>query len=477
MAAQCFMLGNFINATHGSSAGTFDKRTFLTRSHLEPTMGPPKALTINQVNHEDPDIADYLEGQIWLNKMMQVTASPFQNTLRSIPKKRAPAKTIEFPENSAALQHLLSIQGLDTEEVRKSKEEFLEGKKTLAEDFQSFSKEEDEALWKLQQEKEAKEMKNKVNNIKQKGATKHLQKKKQQNQRTSETASWGDWDITNIKVKDISQENKAYKEYKLKNSIKTVGEGLRRKNKLKNKKQKEKPKKSKITWGETVCVEFTLPDEEGEEEENKSKQTKCFWTEYQNNLFETSEDAQLYKIIESCQEVAPASKKLLEENHKEKHNIAKRRKEQEITVRWLLGEPTNKQMEIGKQNGNMLTNVRVLDKLAEDLAGKHRTNMIGEDHEEYDTVFRIAENSKEDRKIEIARACIKVKIHEEETTQNMLKAMERVSMLSMEDEVRNYDPENPTLEEALGRVLIPQEADSDQNLLSYMAMAISDSVR
>merc|ERR1712105_399580 len=119
---------------------------------------------------------------------------------------------------------LLSIQGLDTEEVRKSKEEFLEGKKTLAEDFQSFSKEEDEALWKLQQEKEAKEMKNKVNNIKQKGTTKHLQKRKQQNQRTSETASWGDWDITNIKVKDISQENKAYKEYKLKNSIKTVGE-------------------------------------------------------------------------------------------------------------------------------------------------------------------------------------------------------------------------------------------------------------
>ena len=477
MAAQCFMLGNFINATHGSSAGTFDKRTFLTRSHLESTMGPPKALTINQVNHEDPDIADYLEGQIWLNKMMQVTASPFQNTLRSIPKKRAPAKTIEFPENSAALQHLLSIQGLDTEEVRKSKEEFLEGKKTLAEDFQSFSKEEDEALWKLQQEKEAKEMKNKVNNIKQKGTTKHLQKKKQQNQRTSETASWGDWDITNIKVKDISQENKAYKEYKLKNSIKTVGEGLRRKNKIKNKKQKEKPKKSKITWGESVRVEFTLPDEEREEEENKNKQTKCFWTEYQNNLFETSEDAQLYKIIEFCQEVATASKKLLEENHKEKHNIAKRRKEQEIPVRWLLGEPTNKQMEIGKQNGNMLTNVRVLDKLAEDLAGKHRTNMIGEDHEEYDTVFRIAENSKEDRKIEIARACIKVKIHEEETTQNMLKAMERVSMLSMEDEVRNYDPENPTLEEALGRVLIPQEADSDQNLLSYMAMAISDSVR
>merc|ERR1712173_352167 len=300
------VLGNFINATHGSSAGTFDKRTFLTRSHLEPTMGPPKALTISQVNHEDPDIADYLEGQIWLNKMMQVTASPFQNTLRSIPKKRAPAKTIEFPENSAALQHLLSIQGLDTEEVRKSKEEFLEGKKTLAEDFQSFSKEEDEALWKLQQEKEAKEMKNKVNNIKQKGATKHLQKKKQQNQQTNEPASWGDWDITNIKVKDISQENKAYKEYKLKNSIKTVGEGLRRKNKIKNKKQKEKPKKSKITWGETVCVEFTLPDEEGEEEENKSKQTKCFWTEYQNNLFETSEDAQLYKIIEFGQEVATA---------------------------------------------------------------------------------------------------------------------------------------------------------------------------
>ena len=74
MAAQCFMLGNFINATHGSSAGTFDKRTFLTRSHLEPTMGPPKALTINQVNHEDPDIADYLDGQIWLNKMMMTAA-------------------------------------------------------------------------------------------------------------------------------------------------------------------------------------------------------------------------------------------------------------------------------------------------------------------------------------------------------------------------------------------------------------------
>merc|ERR1711947_5261 len=208
-------------------------------------MGPPKALTINQVNHEDPDIADYLEGQIWLNKMMQVTASPFQNTLRSIPKKRAPAKTIEFPENSAALQHLLSIQGLDTWEVRRSKEEFLEGKNTLAEDFQSFSKEEDEALWKLQQEKEAKEIKNKVNNIKQKGATKHLQKKKQQNQQTSEPASWGDWDITYIKVKDISQENKAYKEYKLKNSIKTVGEGLRRKDKISNRKQKEKPKKRK----------------------------------------------------------------------------------------------------------------------------------------------------------------------------------------------------------------------------------------
>ena len=152
MAANCFMLGNFINATHGSSAGMFDRRTFLTRSHLEPTMGPPKSLTINQVNHEDPDIADYIEGQVWLNKMMQVTASPFQNTLRSIPKKRAPARTIEFPENSAVLRHLLNLQGLDTEEVERSKEEFMKGKKTLAEDFQAF----DEETWnnaKVQQEK------------------------------------------------------------------------------------------------------------------------------------------------------------------------------------------------------------------------------------------------------------------------------------------------------------------------------------
>ena len=102
MAANCFMLGNFINATHGSSAGMFDRRTFLTRSHLEPTMGPPKSLTINQVNHEDPDIADYIEGQVWLNKMMQVTASPFQNTLRSIPKKRAPARTCLLYTSDAA---------------------------------------------------------------------------------------------------------------------------------------------------------------------------------------------------------------------------------------------------------------------------------------------------------------------------------------------------------------------------------------
>ena len=481
MAANCFMLGNFINATHGSSAGTFDRRTFLTRSHLEPTMGPPKSLTINQVNHEDPDIADYIEGQVWLNKMMQVTASPFQNTLRSIPKKRAPARTIEFPENSAVLRHLLNLQGLDTEEVRRSKEEFMKGKKTLAEDFQAF----DEETWnnaKVQQEKkeatETKEVKNKVNKVKQRGFEKVLKERKQvkgdEKASTETTRNWGDWDISSIKVKDISRENQAYRDYNLPSSMETVRKGLQRKYRRQNGTRGGKPKEKKVTWAESVRVEYRP---ENLEQNGNIDQRKCFWTEYHNNLFETSEDGQLYKIIEFCQEVGTSSKNLLEENHKEKYNIANRRKEQEIPVRWLLGEPTSKQMEIGKENGNMLTNVRVLDKLAEDLAGKHRANMIGKDHEEYDIVFRIAENSKEDRRLDVARACMKTKLHEEESTQNMLKAMERINMLSMEDEVRNPDCENPNLEEALGRILIPQEADSDQKLLSYMAMAISDSVR
>ena len=472
MAANCFMLGNFINATHGSSAGMFDRRTFLTRSHLEPTMGPPKSLTINQVNHEDPDIADYIEGQVWLNKMMQVTASPFQNTLRSIPKKRAPARTIEFPENSAVLRHLLNLQGLDTEEVEKSKEEFMKGKKTLAEDFQAF----DEETWtnaKVQQEKKettaTKEVKNKVNKVKMRRSEKVLRERMAS---TEAMKNWGAWNIANIKVKDISRENQTYKVYDSPNSMKTVRKGLQRKDKRKNGTKKGKHKEKKVTWAESIYVEYRQ-----ETEDEVFEQRKCFWNEYHNNLFETYEDGQLYKIIEFCQEVGTSSKNLLEENHKEKLNIANSRKEQEIPVRWLLGEPTSKQMEIGKENGNMLTNVRVLDKLAEDLAGKHRANMIGKDHEEYDIVFAIARNSKEDRRLDVARACMKTKLHEEESTQNMLKAMERINMLSMEDEVRNPDCENPNLEEALGRILIPQEADSDQKLLSYMAMAISDSVR
>merc|ERR1712218_717468 len=113
---------------------------------------------------------------------MQVTASPFQNTLRSIPKKRAPARTIEFPENSAVLRHLLNLQGLDTEEVEKSKEEFMKGKKTLAEDFQAF----DEETWtnaKVQQEKKettaTKEVKNKVNKVKMRRSEKVLRERRE----------------------------------------------------------------------------------------------------------------------------------------------------------------------------------------------------------------------------------------------------------------------------------------------------------
>merc|ERR1712218_517900 len=154
---------------------------------------------------------------------MQVTASPFQNTLRSIPKKRAPARTIEFPENSAVLRHLLNLQGLDTEEVEKSKEEFMKGKKTLAEDFQAF----DEETWnnaKVQQEK-------KENKVKMRGSEKVLRERMAS---TEAMKNWGAWNIANIKVNDISRENQAYRVYNSPNSMKTVREGLQRKDKRKN---------------------------------------------------------------------------------------------------------------------------------------------------------------------------------------------------------------------------------------------------
>ena len=511
MAAQTWTIGNFVNSHHASSAGTFDPKGFTTRSLLNPTGGEAKPLTTNKAREiEDPDITDHINTMLFMGKLLETTAAPYHNTFRSIQKKRAAAKIIAFPANSPVLRHMLELQGLTSEQVLKEKKEFLENKVLLEQDICRITPEEDQALWDQINPNQPKPVENpkpkeqsKIEEIlctetKLSKATVNkviTRKPKPRETTISRQGTWLEWkDITSITIK-LNNKEKEFKKQDEPNHFQQIKDNVYRyfqhiPQKKQQKKQRQRP--FKITWGRKVTINYVPePDMETNHEEQE-----CFWMKNQPALMKTPEDAHLFKIITFCQEIGTRSGKLLKTpQHLQWKEISNDRKLREIPVLWTMAIPIQTQMETNNQTNNMLANIKQYDKLAKLLITKHYSNMVGSDDPAYDTIHGIAMEPLQDKAnctnlikictpFDRAMASIDLNLHSHHRKQVMLVAMEMANMLSEEDSVRQEKKQQDTmmseeeeLENTLGRTMVPQQADVERALLSYMGTTITNAIR